>query len=167
MSASSSPGSSPAKPSSKAQLPASVANASLEELQKLFVDSLKKLKARDRRIAELSASNEGLQNQASQKEKASQQQLQQQLESALHEAEEAGRRASDAEQQFEGMYKQYTAQQQQIDEAAAEKAVQSEQMASLKEVLRTLALEKDTAGKVSIIVLFYCAQASHHQAMNS
>ena len=149
MSASSSPSSSPAKPSSKAQLPASVANASLEELQKLFVDSLKKLKARDRRIAELSASNESLSNQASSKENASKQLLQQQLESALQEAEEAQRRATDAEQQFEGMYKQCTVQQQQIDDAAAEKAVHSEQMASLKEVLRTLALEKDTAGKVS------------------
>ena len=39
-------------------LPPSVANASLEELQKLFVDSLKKLKARDRRIAELTAASE-------------------------------------------------------------------------------------------------------------
>lgn len=35
-----------------------MANASLEELQKLFVDSLKKLKARDKRIAELTAASE-------------------------------------------------------------------------------------------------------------
>lgn len=42
----------------KTALPPSVANASLEELQKLFVDSLKKLKARDKRIAELTAAGE-------------------------------------------------------------------------------------------------------------
>lgn len=42
----------------KTALPPSVANASLEELQKLFVDSLKKLKARDKRIAELTAASE-------------------------------------------------------------------------------------------------------------
>jgi uncharacterized protein YdcH (DUF465 family) len=37
-----------------------VANASLEELQKLFVDSLKKLKARDKKIAELTAAHDKL-----------------------------------------------------------------------------------------------------------
>ncbi len=43
---------SPAKAPPK--LPAVIANASLEELQKLCVDTLKKLRARDKRIEELS-----------------------------------------------------------------------------------------------------------------
>lgn len=42
---------SPAKAPPK--LPAVIANASLEELQKLCVDTLKKLRARDKRIEEL------------------------------------------------------------------------------------------------------------------
>lgn len=34
-------------------LPASIQNVALDELQRMFVDSLKKLKARDKRIADL------------------------------------------------------------------------------------------------------------------
>ena len=41
-------------------MPASIANLSLEESQKLNVDTLKKLKGRDKRIAELTALNEKL-----------------------------------------------------------------------------------------------------------
>ncbi len=44
---------SPAKAPPK--LPAVIANASLEELQKLCLDTLKKLRARDKRIEELSS----------------------------------------------------------------------------------------------------------------
>lgn len=50
--ASASGGRSPAKIPLK--LPAAIANASLEELQKLCLDTLKKLRARDKRIEELS-----------------------------------------------------------------------------------------------------------------
>lgn len=45
--------SSPKKPPVK--LPPSIQNATLEELQRLTVDTLKKLKARDKRISELEA----------------------------------------------------------------------------------------------------------------
>ena len=38
------------------KLPAVIANASLEDLQKLCLDTLKKLRARDKRIEELTAS---------------------------------------------------------------------------------------------------------------
>ena len=41
-------------------LPPSIANLSLEDSQKLNVDTLKKLKARDKKIAELTAINEKL-----------------------------------------------------------------------------------------------------------
>ena len=151
MSATSSPASSPAKPTSKSQLPASIANASLEDLQKLFVDSLKRLKAKDKKIAELSATQDALQQQISQSASSSteQNELRHQLETVTGEAKEAQRLADDAQQQFEGLYKSQTAQQQQLDDAAAEKAIHAEQMASLKEVLRTMAQEKDSAVKVS------------------
>lgn len=46
-------GRSPAKAPPK--LPAAITNASLEELQRLCLDTLKKLRARDKRIEELSA----------------------------------------------------------------------------------------------------------------
>lgn len=39
-------------------LPPSLANATPEELQRLIVDSLRKLKSRDKRITELTAANE-------------------------------------------------------------------------------------------------------------
>ena len=39
----------------RSALPPSVANASHEELQRVLIDALKKLKARDRKIAELTA----------------------------------------------------------------------------------------------------------------
>ncbi len=151
MSATSSPGSSPAKPTSKSQLPASIANASLEDLQKLFVDSLKRLKTKDKKIAELSATQNELQQQLSQSASTSTEQveLQQQLETVTEEAKEAQRRADDAQEQFEGLYKSHTAQQQQLEDATAEKTIHAEQMASLKEVLRTMAQEKDSAEKVS------------------
>ncbi len=151
MSATSSPGGSPAKPTSKSQLPASIANASLEDLQKLFVDSLKRLKAKDKKIAELSATQNELQQQLSQSASTSTEQLElrQQLETVTEEAKEAQRLADDAQEQFEGLYKSHTAQQQQLEDAAAEKTIHAEQMASLKEVLRTMAQEKDSAEKVS------------------
>ena len=44
----------------KPSLPPSIANLSLEESRKLNVDTLKKLKGRDRKIAELTALNEKL-----------------------------------------------------------------------------------------------------------
>ena len=44
----------------KGALPPSIANLSLEDSQKLNVDTLKKLKARDKKIAELTAINEKL-----------------------------------------------------------------------------------------------------------
>jgi len=44
----------------KQALPPSIANLSLEESQKLCLDTLKKLKARDKKIAELAAANENL-----------------------------------------------------------------------------------------------------------
>lgn len=149
MSASSSPGGSPVRPTSKSQLPASIANASLEELQKLFVDSLKKLKARDKRIADLTASQEALQGQAPQQAPAPLlADLQQQLQKASNKAEEAERQASDAQVRSEGLQKTRDMQTQQLEDAAQEKTIHSEQMASLKEVLRSMALEKDAAEKV-------------------
>ena len=155
MSATSSPGTSPSKPNAKSQLPASIANASLEELQKLFVDSLKKLKARDKRITELSANQESLQTQLTKAQSSesstadsARQELEQSLQSAQEEATEATRRAEDAEQQFESLYKSHAAQQQSLEDAAAEKAMHAEQMTSLKEVLRSLAQEKELAEKV-------------------
>lgn len=150
MSAASSPGGSPAKPTSKSQLPASIANASLEDLQKLFVDSLKRLKVKDKKIAELSASQQALHLQVSQQASisSSREGLQQQLHAASEEAKAAQRRADDAQEQFEGMYKSCATQQQQLEDAAAEKTIHAEQMASLKEVLRTMAQEKDSAEKV-------------------
>lgn len=149
MSASSSPGGSPVRPTSKSQLPASIANASLEELQKLFVDSLKKLKARDKRIADLTASQEALQGQAPQQAPAPLlADLQQQLQKASNRAEEAERQASDAQVRSEGLQKTCDMQTQQLEDAAQEKTIHSEQMASLKEVLRSMALEKDAAEKV-------------------
>ena len=156
MSATSSPGGSPAKPASKSQLPASIANASLEDLQKLFVDSLKRLKVKDKKIAELSASQEALHLQVSQQASisSSQEGLQQQLHNASEEAKAAQRRADDAQEQFEGMYKSCAAQQQQLEDAAAEKTIHAEQMASLKEVLRTMAQEKDSAEKVIFGTIF-------------
>lgn len=39
-------------------LPASIQNVPLDELQRMFVDSLKKLKARDKRISDLAAAHE-------------------------------------------------------------------------------------------------------------
>ena len=146
MSASSSPGNSPVRPSSKSQLPASIASASLEELQKLFVDSLKKLKARDKRIADLTASQEALQGRLAQQTPL--EDLEQQLQADSERAEAAERRADDAQAQFEGMYKACSVQTQQLEDAANEKTHQAEQMASVKEVLRSLALEKDAAQKV-------------------
>lgn len=149
MSTSSSPAGSPAKQTSKSQVPASIANASLEELQKLFVDSLKKLKARDKKIVDLNASNEALQNQMSQQISASaQEDLRQHLQAVSDRADEAERRADDAQAQFEGMYKTCAMQTQQLADAANEKTIHAEQMASLKEVLRAIALEKDAAEKV-------------------
>lgn len=142
MSASSSPGGSPVRPTSKSQLPASIANASLEELQKLFVDSLKKLKARDKKIADLTASQEALQGQAPQQAPVAD--LQQQLQKA----EEAERQAKDARARSESIQKICDMQTQQLEDAAHEKTIHSEQMASLKEVLRSMALEKDAAEKV-------------------
>ncbi len=170
MSATSSPGGSPAKLSSKSQLPASIVNASLEDLQKLFVDSLKRLKTKDKKIAELSANQEALQQQLLQQASAgtSQQELQQQLDTVLEEAEEAQRRADDAQEQFESMYKSYTAQQQQLEDAALEKSIHAEQMASLKEVLRTMAQDKDTAEKVCqelMLCAIHCGQAFHASCM--
>ena len=44
----------------KHALPPSIANLSLEDSQKLNVDTLKKLKARDKKIADLTAINEKL-----------------------------------------------------------------------------------------------------------
>ena len=41
-------------------LPPKIAAAGKEELQKMLIDSLRKLKARDKRLAELKADNEGL-----------------------------------------------------------------------------------------------------------
>ena len=153
MSASNSPGGSPIRPASKAQLPASIANASLEELQKLFVDSLKKLKARDKKIADLTASHEALQGQTSQEVPATAlANLQQQLQEAFNRAEEAERQAHDAQAQLEGMYKQCAMQSKQLEDAAHDRTIHSEQMASLKEVLRTMALEKDAADKVLTVL---------------
>ena len=153
MSANSSPGSSPAKLTSKPALPASIANATLEELQKLFVDSLKKLKARDKKIAELNASQEAIQQQVSQSATAniSLEELQQQLKSASEEAKEAQRHADDSQRQFEGMYQTSAVQQQQLEDAAVEKTIHSEQMASLKEILRAMAQEKVSAEKVIMV----------------
>lgn len=49
-------GKSPGTPSKGApRLPAAIANASLEELQKMCLDTLKKLRDKDRRIKELSS----------------------------------------------------------------------------------------------------------------
>lgn len=153
MSASGSPGGSPVRPISKSQLPASIANASLEELQKLFVDSLKKLKARDKKIADLTASQEALQGQALQQASASSlADLQQQLQTASNRAEEAERQANDAKAQSEAIHKECGMQTQQLEDAALEKTIHSEQMASLKEVLRSMALEKDAAEKVLTVL---------------
>lgn len=164
MSASSSPAGSPAKPTSKAQLPASIANASLEELQKLFVDSLKKLKARDKKIAELAASHEALEGQIGQQAPADvSKDLQQQLQAAETRAKDAERRAVDAETQFEGMYKTCAAQTQQLEDAANEKANHAEQMSSLKEVLRALALERDAAEKVRTKLILVLAERHKFQ----
>lgn len=44
----------------KPTLPPSIANLTLEDSQKLNVDTLKKLKARDKKIADLTAANEKL-----------------------------------------------------------------------------------------------------------
>lgn len=155
MSATSSPGTSPSKPNAKSQLPTSIANASLEELQKLFVDSLKKLKARDKKIVELTAHQESLQTQlvdaqssAAAPAESARQDLEQGLQSALEEAQAANHRAEDAEKQFESLYKTHAAQQQSLDDAAAEKAMHAEQMTSLKEVLRSLAQDKEKVEKV-------------------
>ena len=41
-------------------LPPSVANASREDLQRMLMDSLRKTKARDKRIADLTAEKDGL-----------------------------------------------------------------------------------------------------------
>ena len=151
MSASSSPGGSPARAISKSQLPASIANASLEELQKLFVDSLKKLKARDKRIADLTANQEALHGQALQQASPSSvADLEQRLQSASSRAEEAERQASDAQAQSEAIHNKCATQTQQLEDAAHEKTIHSEQMASLKEVLHSIALEKDTTEKVHI-----------------
>lgn len=153
MSASSSPGGSPVRPTSKSQMPASLANASLEDLQKLFVDSLKKLKARDKRIADLTASQEALHGQAPQQAPATLlADLQQQLRKASTRAEEAERQANDAQARSEGIQKMCDMQTQQLEDAAHEKTIHSEQMASLKEVLRSLALEKDAAEKVLSVI---------------
>lgn len=153
MSANSSPGGSPVRPISKSQLPASIANASLEELQKLFVDSLKKLKARDKRIADLTASQEALQGQALQQTSASSvADLEQRLQSAFSRAEEAESQANDAQAQSEAIHKKCATQIQQLEDAAHEKTIHSEQMASLKEVLRSMASEKDTAEKVLTVL---------------
>ena len=151
MSTNSSPGGSPVRPISKSQLPASIANASLEELQKLFVDSLKKLKARDKRIADLTASQEALQGQAAQASASSLADLQQQIQTASNRAEEAQGQATEAQAQYEVIYKKCVMQTQQLEDAAHDKTTHSEQMASLKEVLRAMALEKDNAEKVLTI----------------
>ena len=45
-------------------LPPSVANASKEDLQRMLMDSLRKTKARDKRIADLTAEKEALQSAA-------------------------------------------------------------------------------------------------------
>lgn len=149
MSASSSPGGSPVRPVSKSQLPPSIASASLEDLQKLFVDSLKKLKARDKKIADLTASHEALQGQIAHQASADPfADLQHQLQTASTRADEAERQANDAQAQLEGISKKYAMQTQQLEDADHEKTSHSEQMASLKEVLRSLALEKDAAEKV-------------------
>ena len=153
MSASSSPGGSPVRPISKSQLPASIANASLEELQKLFVDSLKKLRARDKKIADLTASQEALQGQASLQASASSlADFQQQLQTASNKAEEAERQANDEQAQSQAVHKKCAMQTQQLEDAAHEKTIHSEQMASLKEVLRSMALEKDAAEKVLTVL---------------
>lgn len=156
MSATSSPSASPSKVAGKAQLPASIANASLEELQKLFVDSLKKLKARDKKITELNASQDSLQQQLSEanlssdKSTSAEAETKQKLASAMEEVREASHRADVAEEQFESLYKNHVAQQQSLEEAAAEKAMHAEQMSSLKEVLRSLAQDKELIEKVCI-----------------
>lgn len=159
MSTTSSPGASPSKPAGKVQLPASIANASLEELQKLFVDSLKKLKARDKKISELTASQENFQHQLAQAESNhaepgnSNEEVEQRLQSALAEAREANYRANVAKEQFEILYKSHAAHQQSLEDAAREKAMHAEQMTSLKEVLRTLAQDKEAVEKVGVNVL--------------
>ena len=153
MSAISSPDGSPAKSTSKSQLPASVANVSLEELQKLFVDSLKRLKAKDKKIAELNANQDALRQQACQQSatSTSQLELQQQLETVTHEAQKAQDHADDIQQRFEGMHQLCTVQKQQLEDAAAEKQIHVEQMSSLKEVLRTMAQDKDRTEKVFVM----------------
>lgn len=138
-------------------MPASVANASLEELQKLFVDSLKKLKARDKKISELTASQDNLQQQLSEAKSSiavpatADADIEHQLQSAVEEVKEANHRATVAEEQFDTLYKTNVAQQQSLEEAASEKAMHAEQMSSLKEVLRSLAEDKELIEKVCAV----------------
>ena len=154
MSATSSPGASPSKPAGKAQLPASIANASLEELQKLFVDSLKKLKARDKKIIELNANQDSLQQQLTEAQSnqtgygTAAAELEQKLQAALSDSKEASHQADVAQEQFETLYKKQAAQQQSLEDAASERAMHAEQMSSLKEVLRSLAQDKELIEKV-------------------
>lgn len=137
------------RPASKSQLPTSIASASLEDLQKLFVDSLKKLKARDKKIADLTASHEALQGQIVQQASADDiTDLQHQLQTAASRAKEAERQAKDAQAQLESISNKCAMQTQQLEDADHDRTIHSEQMASLKEVLRSLALEKDAAEKV-------------------
>ena len=158
MSATSSPGASPSKPAGKAQLPASIANASLEELQKLFVDSHtflnKKLKARDKKIIELNANQDSLQQQLTEAQSnqagygTAAAELEQKLQAALSDTKEASHQADVAQEQFETLYKKQAAQQQSLEDAASERAMHAEQMSSLKEVLRSLAQDKELIEKV-------------------
>lgn len=154
MSATSSPGASPSKPAGKAQLPASIANASLEELQKLFVESVKKLKARDKKIIELNANQDSLQQQLTEAHSnqagygTAAAELEQKLQAALSDSKEASHQADVAQEQFETLYKKQAAQQQSLEDAASERAMHAEQMSSLKEVLRSLAQDKELIEKV-------------------
>lgn len=149
-------------PSKKVALPPSIANASLEELQKLFVDSLKKLKARDRKIAELTSAVENQQvavngpgsaSDASHKVDPDLDNLEQQLQEASQTREAAERLAAAAEDQYNQLYQQQAAHQQQAADAAAQSELLQEQLSALKDVLRQTSQQRDASAQVCRLLL--------------
>ena len=141
-------------PSKKVSLPPSIANASLEELQKLFVDSLKKLKARDRKIAELTSVLDSQQvavngpGEASDASHKVDPDLEQQLQEANQAKQAAERLAAAAEEQYNQLYQQQTAHQQQAADAAAQGELLQEQLAALKDGLRQTSQQRDASAQV-------------------
>ncbi|KAK9829710.1 hypothetical protein WJX72_007468 [[Myrmecia] bisecta] len=128
----SSPAASPSK-AGKATLPPSIANASLEELQKLFMDSLKKLRVRDKKIADLTAAQEQLQGQL---EKAGSETANgssgaagiEQLKAAEEDAAAALHRAEVAEQEFHALQRSLEASDSKLQDALAKNRSLAEQL---------------------------------------